>query len=137
MMRTQSLVGSAIALFGVVLLAGGCMFLDRWVTNTATDSVKSVLASNPTVSLRSYNYATTSEFFQVYSVDCVIREMRSQGEMTNLVNKLKQAGDICAVLGHKWELDCLLVPVFGSTPSGPNRRCVVCGKVETWVGTWR
>ena len=50
------------------------------------------------------SYATNGINWSVsaLSVDITIKQIRDQGDMTNLVKKLAAAGDICAVVGHRW-----------------------------------
>jgi len=51
-------------------------------------------------------YCTTNIALRVravLSVDGMVKQLREQGDMTNLVKKLVESGDVCAVVGHKWE----------------------------------
>jgi hypothetical protein len=73
----------------------------------------------------------------VLSVDGVVNQLREQGDMTNLVKKLVESGDVCAVIGHKWEYGCG-VPGCLVIHNGPMRHCVVCGKTQTQeVSEWK
>ena len=86
-------------------------------------------------------YPCTNEVTRsVLSVDGVVKNLREQGDMTNLVKKLVESGDVCAVVGHKWESlpHCV---VFGYRQSGEipqHRKCILCGKTETKEpGAWK
>jgi hypothetical protein len=73
----------------------------------------------------------------VLSVDEVVMELREQGDMTNLVKKLVASGDVCAVIGHRWEPGCgnLACAVYHADPI---RHCALCGKTQTQQpGEWK
>lgn len=85
-------------------------------------------------------YATNAVIWRaVLSVDDVVKQLREQGDMTNLVKKLVMSGDVCAVAGHKWES----IPhvTLDYRPDGDypaHRKCVLCGKTETKeLGAWK
>jgi hypothetical protein len=61
------------------------------------------------------------------SVSIVLATLRQQGDITNLVKRLVDNGDVCAAIGHKWQFGCSV----GCVIHGPTRHCVVCGK-EQW-----
>ena len=76
----------------------------------------------------------------VLSVDGVVKQLREQGDMTNLVKKLVESGDVCAVVGHKWES----LPYYVTLGYRQNeeysqhRKCALCGKTETKEpGAWK
>ena len=75
----------------------------------------------------------------VLSVDIVVERLREQGDMTNLVKNLIESGDVCAVVGHRWEY--LPHVTLEYCPDGDypeHRRCTLCGKIETKEpGAWK
>ena len=75
----------------------------------------------------------------VLSVDGVVKQLREQGDMTNLVKKLVASGDVCAVVGHKWESTPHVTLEYRPDGDYPaHRKCALCGKVETKEpGAWR
>jgi len=80
------------------------------------------------------NYAISHT---VLSMDGAVDQLRSQGDITNLVKKLVAAGDVCAVIGHKWEYGCGM-PGCLVIHNDPIRHCVVCGATQTQkVGEWK
>ena len=75
----------------------------------------------------------------VLSVDGVIKQLREQGDLTNLVIKLVASGDVCAVVGHKWESSSHVTLEYRPDGCYPeHRKCALCGKVETKEpGAWK
>ena len=80
-----------------------------WNWNTETNALSSKLEMN---------------------VEGTIRAIRKEGKITNLVARLVESGDVCAVIGHR----------FGDEKYGrPNgivyyredKHCTVCGKTVT------
>ena len=87
-----------------------------------------------------FNYATNAAISRaVLSVDGVVKQLREQGDMTNLVKKLVESGDVCAVVGHKWESTPHVTLEYRPDGDYPaHRKCALCGKVETkQPGAWR
>jgi hypothetical protein len=73
----------------------------------------------------------------VLSVDGVVKQIREQGDMTNLVKKLAASGDVCSVIGHKWQYGCG-EPGCLVSHTVPTRYCLVCGKIQTQeVSNWK
>ncbi len=71
------------------------------------------------------------------SVDGVVSQLREQGDMTTLVKKLVESGDVCAIIGHKWEYGCGK-PGCLVIHNAPTRHCVICNKVQTQeVSEWK
>jgi len=75
----------------------------------------------------------------VLSVDIVVERLREQGDMTNLVKKLIESGDVCAVIGHKWESIPHVTSEYRQDGDYPaHRKCALCGKTETKEpGVWK
>jgi hypothetical protein len=87
-----------------------------------------------------FHYATNSVISRaVLSVDVVVKLLREQGDMTNLVKKLVKSGDVCAVVGHKWESTPHVTLEYRPDGDYPaHRKCALCGKVETKEpGAWK
>jgi hypothetical protein len=99
------------------------LVLSYWATNTYTLVTNSLCQS---------------VLSSVLSVDGVVKQLREQGDMTNLVKTLVKSGDVCAVVGHQWAN----IPYFTLEyrPDGGimHRTCGLCGKVETKEpGEWK
>ena len=75
----------------------------------------------------------------VLSVDGVVKQLREQGDLTNLVIKLVASGDVCAVVGHKWKSIPHVTLEYRPDGGYPeHRKCDLCGKVETKEpGAWK
>jgi hypothetical protein len=66
------------------------------------------------------------------SVDGVVKQLREQGDLTNLVKTLVKSGDVCAVVGHQWENIPHMTLEYRTSGEYPSHRmCRLCGKVET------
>ena len=66
------------------------------------------------------------------SVDGVVRLLRNQGDITNLIKNLAESGDVCAVVGHKWDSVPHVTLEYRSDGNYPeHRKCATCGKSET------
>ncbi len=79
-------------------------------------------------------YSSTNAYIGrcVLSVDGTVQQLREQGDMTNLVKKLVASGDVCAVIGHKWERTPHLTLEYRPDGNYPaHRKCTLCGKTET------
>lgn len=76
---------------------------------------------------------------RVLSVEGVMKQLREQGDMTTLVKKLVESGDVCAVVGHKWESIPHVTLEYRPDGDYPaHRKCVLCGKTETKEpGVWK
>lgn len=73
----------------------------------------------------------------VVSVDGVVEQLREQGDMANLVKTLIQSGEVCAVIGHKWEYGCGM-PGCLAIHNDPIRHCTICGATQTQkVSEWK
>ena len=84
-----------------------------------------------------YPYTNGVVSRSVLSVDGVVKQLREQGDVTNIVKKLVASGDVCAVIGHKWEHGCG-VPGCCAIHNAPIRHCLVCGKTQTQeVSEWK
>lgn len=60
-----------------------------------------------------------------------------RNEITNAVKDLIASGDVCAVIGHKWQSGCGMVGCL-VIHTGNMRYCLICGKVETQeIGDWK
>jgi hypothetical protein len=75
----------------------------------------------------------------VPSVDRVIEDLREQGRLAALVKTLVEAGDVCAVVGHRWEWRPHVTLEYRADGDYPvYRQCSLCGKVQTKEpGTWK
>jgi len=86
-------------------------------------------------------YPYTNGFCSRYvlSVDGVVKQLREQGDMTNLVKNLVESGDVCAVVGHKWERTPHVTLEYRPDGNYPaHRKCALCGKAETLEpGAWK
>jgi hypothetical protein len=74
-----------------------------------------------------------------WPVDGVVKQLRDQGDMANLVKKLVESGDVCAVVGHRWESSPHVTLEYRPDGSYPqHRKCDLCGKVQTkQPGEWQ
>jgi len=86
-----------------------------------------------------YPYTNTVASRSVLSVDGVVKQLREQGDMTNLVKNLIESGDVCAVVGHKWERIPHVTLEYRPDGDYPaHRKCALCGKTETKEpGAWK
>jgi len=111
------------------------------VVSSALFAQDSITAAEPiTNRLFDCHYATNATISRaVLSVDGVVKQLREQGDMTNLVKKLVGSGDVCAVVGHKW--DNIPHVTLEYRPDGDypaHRKCALCGKTETKEpGAWK
>jgi len=54
------------------------------------------------------------------------------------IRELVKKGEVCRVIGHKWQSGCSVGPGCCVIHNAPMRHCVVCGKEETQqVGPWQ
>jgi hypothetical protein len=102
-----------------------------------SDVITSVVTLTP---ISSYTFPYTNAALELKSSDAymdkAIRVIREQCDMTNLVRKLAESGDICAVLGHKWEILPNLTLLYDPNRLG-TRRCGICGLTQRQrVGAW-
>ena len=74
-----------------------------------------------------------------WDVDEVVKQMREQGEITNLVRRLSETGYVCSVIGHRWESVPHVTLEYRPDGDYPeHRKCSVCGKAQTKEpGAWR
>lgn len=72
-------------------------------------------------------------------VDDVVRRLREQGEVQNLVKMLIKSGDVCSVIDHKWERLPHVTLEYRTDGEYPqHRRCSLCGLSETkHPGIWK
>jgi hypothetical protein len=84
--------------------------------------------TNSMVDITMYDVVTRC----VLDVDGVVDQLRSQGDMTNLVRKLVASGDVCAVVGHQWESTPHVTLEYRPDGDYPEHRvCALCGKTQT------
>ena len=78
-------------------------------------------------------YSTNATIRSVgLSVDGVVKQLREQGDLTNLITKLVASGDVCAVVGHHWKSIPHVTLEYRPDGEYPeHRKCALCGKVET------
>jgi hypothetical protein len=106
----------------------------------AQDSITMVAETNTNRLVDISCYATNAAISRaVLSVDGVVKQLREQGDMTNLVKKLVASGDVCAVVGHKWEGMPYVTLEYRPDGDYPaHRKCALCSKVETMEpGAWK
>ena len=72
----------------------------------------------------------TNQWALAWNIDNVIRDIRKEGSMPELVKKLVKAGDVCEVIGHKWKDGCATEGCL-NFHTVPERYCVICGKIQT------
>jgi hypothetical protein len=78
-------------------------------------------------------YASTSSPFRVVTIDSDCLEIPVDN-ITNMVNYLAEKGVICEVKVHVWgACDVMLT----CNPPRVQRKCSMCGKVETKLETWK
>ena len=72
----------------------------------------------------------TNRWALAWNIDNVIKDIRKEGSMPELVKKLVKAGDVCEVIGHKWKDGCGMEGCL-NFHTVPERYCVICGKIQT------
>ena len=83
---------------------------------------------------RVYEYTTNAVMCYTPTNWC---ERIPRNEITNAVKDLIASGDVCAVIGHKWQSGCGMAGCL-VLHSGNMRHCLICGKVETQeIGDWK
>jgi hypothetical protein len=124
-----------------VAVVSSALFAQDSVTNSVTTVVEPIVIK----------YLDLTSCSNVYiprhvSVDAVVKQLREQGDMTNLIKKLVESGDVCTVVVHKWDIRPRVTDIFthvtlGYRPDGDypeHRICSLCGKVETKEpGVWK
>jgi hypothetical protein len=106
----------------------------------AQDSITTVTETNTNRLVDVSCYVTNAAAARaVWSVDGMVKQLREQGDMTNLVQKLVASGDVCAVVGHRWESIPHVTLEYRPDGDYPaQRKCALCGKVETKrPGVWK
>ncbi|MFA6271416.1 MAG: hypothetical protein WC657_09520 [Candidatus Paceibacterota bacterium] len=126
MNRRITFAAATVALFSSALFAGDSITtLAEPITNRLFYT--SCFATNVVISSA------------VLSVDDVVTQLREQGDITNLVKKLIETGDVCAAVGHKWGSIPHVTLEYRPDGDYPaHRKCALCGKVETKEpGAWK
>ena len=75
-------------------------------------------------------FRITNQGARMWNIDNVIKDIRKEGSMPDLVKKLVKAGDVCDVIGHKWKDGCGTEGCL-NFHTVPERHCVICGKIQT------
>jgi hypothetical protein len=125
-----------------VAVVSGALFAQDAITYDLSEmkgSPVAMVAEPITNKLFLFPYSATNAVISraVLSVDGVVKQLREQGDMTNLVKKLVESGDVCAVIGHRWEPGCGN-PVCAVYHADPIRHCALCGKTQTQTpGEWK
>ena len=56
----------------------------------------------------------------------------------NIIRELVKSGEVCRVIGHRWEPGCSVGPGCTVLHTNPMRHCVICGKEQYQeVGPWQ
>lgn len=99
-----------------------------------------VLFSQETCAYTNQTWAVVTNFdCPPISMKVVIDTLRAQGDIPKLVKELIKSGDVCAVIGHKWERQPYMTLEYRPDGEYPERRqCRLCGKSETREpGEWK
>ena len=128
---------ATVAVFSVALLAQDAITVDL---SEMKGSPEAMVAEPITNRLFELHYSTNATIGRaVLSVDGVVKQLREQDDLTNLVIKLVASGDVCAVVSHKWR--SIPHATLEYRPDGgypEHRKCALCGKVETKEpGAWK
>jgi len=115
-----------IAVFSIVVFAQDSITVDL----SGMKGSPVAMVAEPITNKLILSYWTTNSLCQsVLSVDGAVKQLREQGDMTNLVLTLVKSGDVCAVVGHQWEI--ILDMTLEYRPSGEypsHRMCRLCSK---------
>jgi hypothetical protein len=66
-----------------------------------------------------------------------IAYMASKGTLTNTIERLVREGQVCAVIGHRWEYAGAASEWGLQCRTTARRHCVVCGKEQQNAGEWK
>jgi len=130
---------TTFAAAAVAVVSGALFAQDTYDLSEMKGSPVAMVAEPITNKLFLFPYSATNAVISraVLSVDGVVKQLREQGDMAKLVKALVESGDVCAVIGHKWEYGCG-VPGCLVIHNNPVRHCVVCGKTQTQeVSEWK
>jgi hypothetical protein len=134
MKKVITFAAAAVAVVSSALFAQDSITVDL---SEMKGSPVAMVAEPITNTLVLYPYTNRVFSRSVLSVDGVVKQLREQGDMTNLVKKLVESGDVCAVIGHKWEYGCGM-PGCLVIHNDPIRHCAVCGATQTQkVSEWK
>jgi hypothetical protein len=148
MNRRITFAAAAAAAAAAVAVVAGALFAQEAIVRTNILDRTTELSLSPIVlpgDMTDYSasgvwiYGTNILVRGVLSVDEVVSELRKQGDMTNLVQKLVKSGDVCAVVGHQWENIPHLTLEYRTSGEYPAHRiCRLCSKCETKEpGEWK
>lgn len=140
MNRRTTFAAAAVAVVSSTLFAQESITVDlSEMKGTSVAMVTDPITNKLILSAITYDAATGVICRASISVDEAVKQLREQGDMANLVKKLVESGDVCAVVGHKWESIPHMTLEYRPNGGYPeHRKCGLCGKVETKEpGAWK
>ena len=145
-MKETTLVMIVVVLFAVSCFAQDSIILDlskmKGTPELEPITNKLVLSFTNTIYSNTFYVTVTNDWYRYtnswistntsLSVDEAVRVLRNKGDITNLIKKLVASGDVCAVVGHKWDSVTHVTLEYRSDGNYPeHRKCFTCGKSET------
>jgi hypothetical protein len=136
MKKRIACVAAAVAVVSGALFAQDSITIDL---SEMKGCAVAMVAEPITNKLVLYPFTNACVSRSVLSVDGVIKQLREQGDMTNIIKKLVASSDVCAVVGHKWESIPHVTLEYRPDGDYPaHRKCALCAKIETKEpGTWK
>lgn len=67
----------------------------------------------------------------------IIKMLKRDGKLSEHIKKLIKDGEVCEVLGHKWEYGCSKGPGCLVYHSEQIRHCSLCLKEERQISVWK
>jgi hypothetical protein len=134
-MKIRTMLAAAVTVFSSALVAQDSVTnsdLSRYTSTYVVDPFLAKYATNSV--MRKYfdlsRCVRTNDPPRI-SVDDAVNQLRAQGDMTKLVKKLAESGDVCAVVGHKWASSYVTTEYPSDGNYAMRRVCSLCGKIET------
>jgi len=67
----------------------------------------------------------------------IIKKLKREGKLSEHIQKLIKSGEVCQVIGHKWEYGCSMGAGCLVFHSEQMRHCSLCLKEERQVSVWK
>lgn len=67
----------------------------------------------------------------------IIKMLKRNGKLSDHIQKLIKSGEVCQVIGHKWEYGCSMGAGCLVFHSEQLRHCSLCLKEERQVSVWK
>lgn len=72
-----------------------------------------------------------------YDSEYIIRMLKKNGKLSEHIKELVKSGEVCQVIGHKWEYGCSMGAGCLVYHSEQMRHCSLCLKEERQVSVWK